>query len=91
MATTANQRSDFITNTRNGVDMWLAALDALRALKVQADAQDMLNQLTPADFTGENEGLTAAQITAVYTTLTAENALQAQGHATNLYTVARSV
>ena len=84
---TENQKSDHITKLRNAVDTWLAAQNRLIDLRREWDALGLAGELTEADFAGENAGLTPAHVTAVYTTLQAEMALMAQGHATNLYQV----
>ena len=85
---TSSQKSDHITRVRSAVDTWLAAQDALRALRREWDALGLADALTEADFVGSNAGLTPAQMAAVYTSLDAEMALMTQGHATNLYAVA---
>lgn len=82
---TFEQRSGHITQVRNAVDTWLAAQNALLALRREWDALGLASGLSDADFVGDNAGLTAETMSAVYTTLEAEMGLMAQGHATNLH------
>jgi hypothetical protein len=85
---TEMQKSNHITSVRNSVDTWLSAQNALLALRREWDALGLSAALTPADFVGENAGLTPAEISAVYTTLDAEMSMMAAGHSTNLHQVA---
>lgn len=85
---TQSQKSDHITNVRSAVDNWLAAQNALAALRREWDALGLSSALTESDFVGSNAGLTPAQIAAVYTTYAAEMDLMAMGHSTNLHAVA---
>jgi hypothetical protein len=87
MSATSSQKSNHITLVRNASTQWVQAQNALIDLRREWDALDLANELTEADFVGENTGLTPAEIAAVYTTLTAELALMAQGHITNLMAV----
>ena len=87
MASTSKQRSDYISQVRGKAKAFVQAVDDLRALSHQHTATDIANDLTEADFTGENEAFTKADILAVLTTLGNIETMMAAGNATNLYKV----
>lgn len=81
---TAQNRSDHITKTRQAATLLLNALDNLRALRVAWDAGHGL-WITEEDFSGANYELEKSDISAVSsTTFDALEALLATGHGTNL-------
>lgn len=85
---TSTQKSDFITKTRQATTSLIEANAELNVLLSEWNALDLINEITDEDFTGDNAGLTTAELAAVIgTTLSAINALMAQGHATNLYKI----
>lgn len=80
---TSEQRSDFVSKTRQAATSLLADINDLHALRRDMDYLALAQALTDGDC----GGLTAAQVVAVYTTLDALEALLAQGHGTNLAAV----
>jgi len=80
---TASQKSDHVSKVRQAATDLLNASEKLAALQNDWNWLDMGNQLTDDDC----QGLTVAQIAAVYTTLAAVETLLAAGHGTNLATV----
>lgn len=86
MATSA-QKVSHIVELRRAVGETLASFNKLRALRREWDALGLSSDIAPADFVGPNVGLETANLTAVYVTMEAIEALMAQGHATNLYSV----
>jgi len=84
MATDA-RRQDFITEAREAARKLWEAQNDLLTLQKEWNGQDYSNNLVAGDFTGENEGLTAANISSVV--FDTANAIQADfdaGHATNV-------
>lgn len=67
----------------------LTTLNNLRATQGKWNALDLTNALVESDISGDNEGITTLDLSAVvFDTLNAFDAVLAEGHATNLHNVA---
>lgn len=66
---TKQQKSDHVTRVRQATTDLVNAISKLRTLKSRYDAQELAGDLTDADITGENLGITAADIAGVYVAL----------------------
>ena len=97
MASTMSNRINHINRARQAATNLMAAINELRALKIEWDAgmsvwivdatgdDPNAEGYIPYDFKGDNQGLMKADISAVTsTTLAAIETLLAAGHATNL-------
>lgn len=84
---TMNQKIDHVNQVRANATRLMDTIKVLQGLRKDWDYLGLSSALKDADFTGQNEGLTAAQIAAVYTTLSAIETLLGQGHGTNLTAV----
>lgn len=81
---TESAKSDHISKVRQAAADLVEVADRLRALRREWDYLG-LGEALPVDLgTLGHEGITRAQIAAVYTTADAIEALLAQGHGTNL-------
>jgi hypothetical protein len=83
------RQQDFISQVRTEASAILDAVSRLHALRAEWDALAYGANLTTDDFVGENADLDVAEITGVFTTVEAIDALLSAGHATNLYKVYR--
>jgi hypothetical protein len=79
MATSA-QKSDHVTKVRQAATRLMDVIKELNGLRVDWDALGLSAELTNDDC----QGNIVADISAVYTSHAAINALLAQGHNTNL-------
>lgn len=85
---TLTQRIGIIEDIRQAATNLLVAHERLNNLAAQWTATDAGNVLQSEDFIEINAGLTVSDLAAVMgVSLPALNALLAQGHATNLYTI----
>lgn len=84
---TMNQKIEHINQVRANATRLMDTIKALQGLRKDWDYLGLSSALKDADFTGSNEGLTAAQIAGVYTTLAAIETLLGSGHGTNLTAV----
>lgn len=81
---TDSAKSDHISKVRQAAAEILEAADKLRALRREWDYLG-LGEALPVDLAGlGHAGITRAQVSAVYTSAEALEALLAQGHGTNL-------
>ena len=79
----------FVTAYRTQATNLLTAYHKLLALNDKWTALDLGNTLNNADIGGENDGITKEHLSAVVgTTVPALTGLFAQGHTTNLHTIA---
>lgn len=84
MATDA-RKSDFITQARQAARNFWDAYHTFLKLQAEWNGQDYGSTLDSDDFTGENVGLTAANIGAVvFDTANAIKTSMDAGHATNV-------
>jgi hypothetical protein len=84
----SSERFNTITAIRQAATDLVVAIERLQALKQDWIYMDLGNVLDENDFVERHSGLTVADIVAVgATTLTAIEALLAQGHGTNLYKI----
>lgn len=81
--------ADFVSNYRQAVGVWLAALDACVALRRQYDALDLGNALDDDAFTGPNDDITRDDLVAAVSSMGAIDEFFLAGHATNLYKMRR--
>lgn len=63
-AQTTSQKAGFITNYRLAIDRINFAMEAEKTLRSQYNALGLSSALVDGDFTGDNQGITAAQFTA---------------------------
>ncbi len=84
---TMNQKIEHINSVRSNATRLMDTIKALQGLRKDWDYLGLSSAIEAEDFTGTNEGLTPAQIAAVYTTLEAIETLLAAGHGTNLTAV----
>jgi len=84
---TMNQKIEHIGAVRVTATRLMDTIKVLEGLRKDWDYMGLSGALEAGDFTGTNEGLTPAQIEAVYTTLSAIETLLAAGHGTNLTAV----
>ena len=81
----------FVEAARTQAANLILTIQKMQALKDKMTALDLANTLNQEDIGGDNEGVLVADVVAVLgTTLTALNALLAEGHATNLHKIART-
>ena len=90
MAASDAQKQAFINAARVAATNYWNAQATCEALQAEWNAMDYDNALVPADFTGDNEGLTKAQIGAVvFDTANLIAAVFAAGSATNIARIKR--
>jgi len=82
------QKQAFINTARAHARALWAAHRGLLQLQAEWNALDYGNDLEAGDFTGDNEGLTGANIgSVVFDTADAIAVVMATGHATNVATI----
>ncbi len=84
---TMNQKIEHINQVRANATRLMDTIKVLQGLRKDWDYLGLSDAIEPEDFTGTNEGITPAQIAAVYTTLSAIETLLGAGHGTNLTAV----
>lgn len=85
MAASTSQKQAFINAARQAATQFWEAQTSLIALQADWNALDYGTALTNADFTGDNEGLTAANIgSVVFDTANAMQTVFNAGNATNI-------
>jgi hypothetical protein len=90
MSASDNQKQAFINTVRDAATKRWEYQQTCLALQAQWNALDYGNTLTNADFTGDNEGLTAANIgSVVFDTANADQATFNAGNATNVARIKR--
>ncbi len=87
MAVDTDKHRNFISDTLEVVNNYLAASEALQAWRDEYDALDYGNALEAAAFDGANQHLEIADIVAVATTQAALEVVMTAGHRTNLMRV----
>jgi hypothetical protein len=84
----SSEKHNEILRIRRAATGLTNALEELQAAKINWTYLDMGNVLADNDFIEQNSGLTVTDLANVVgTTLTAIEALLAQGHGTNLYKI----
>ena len=89
MADDTNKHRNFLADTVEVVDKFMAAYEDLQAWRTEYDALDYGNMLDPVAFDGANEHLEIADVVAVATTQAALEGVLSAGHRTNLLRVRR--
>ena len=92
MADLAGKKSNFITRYRTNVDKLLDFINELKEQRTEWDSQGYSSAIVDADFTGDNNHLTAANLASGVTSIQAiTDLLAASGnaHYTNLYRIIR--
>ena len=85
MAASNAQKQAFINAARQAATEYWNAQETLIALQAEWNALDYANALVNGDFTGDNEGLTAANIgSVVFDTANAMQVVFNAGNATNI-------
>lgn len=85
----SNKHRNFLADTVEVVDNFMAAYEALQAWRSEYDALDYGNTLDPAAFDGDNEHMEIADVVAVATSQAAIEVLMVAGNRTNLLQVRR--
>jgi hypothetical protein len=68
-AQTTGQKTGFISNYRAVIDRLNAAMEQEKTLRSQYTALSLSSAIVDGDFTGDNVGITAAQLTAAVSSM----------------------